>query len=156
MPDTFANQKVVHINRERCTDNFLQVKKDNLYDAYRTLNATATMLWLYLAANKDGYSMALSPQAVFNQMGMPTTTCRDQIKILIREGYLVPKSENSNVYDFYEVARTPSVKADNTNGVRNSSDGSRSNLNESRTSKTAEVREINNKYKNNIDNEWIF
>jgi hypothetical protein len=38
-------------------------------------------------------------------MGMPVSTCKDQIKVLKQKGYLVPRSENSNIYDFYETPR---------------------------------------------------
>lgn len=33
---------------------------------------------------------------------MPESTCRDQIKKLMACKYLIPRSEGSNVYDFYE------------------------------------------------------
>ena len=105
---TVPNQKVVHINRdmpEKNEGNFLLIKKDNLYAAYRDLNATALCLYLYLAGNMDGFNLALSPKASHAEMGMPESTCKDQIKVLIHKGYLVPKSEGSNVYDFYETPR---------------------------------------------------
>lgn len=104
------NQKVVHINRDmpdksKKEGNFLLIKNENLYAAYRDLNATALCLYLYLAGNMDGFNLALSPKAVNEEMGMPISTCKDQINVLIRKGYLVPKSEGSNVYDFYETPR---------------------------------------------------
>jgi hypothetical protein len=105
---TVPNQKVVHINRdmpEKNEGNFLLIKKDNLYAAYRDLNATALCLYLYLAGNMDGFNLALSPKAIHEEMGMPLSTVKDQIKVLIQKGYLVPKSEGSNVFDFYETPR---------------------------------------------------
>ena len=105
---TVPNQKVVHINRDmpkQNEGNFLLIKKEHLYAAYRDLNATALCLYLYLAGNMDGFNLALSPKAVYEEMGMPISTCKDQIKVLIQKGYLVPKSEGSNVYDFYETPR---------------------------------------------------
>lgn len=59
----------------------------------------------YLANNKDGYDLAFSPEAVHNELGMPLSTCRNQIDLLVRKGYLVPKREGSSVYDFYEKPR---------------------------------------------------
>ena len=50
------NQRIVKVHREMPgkEGNFLQIKKSNLYEAYRTLNATALCLYLYLAGNKEG------------------------------------------------------------------------------------------------------
>ena len=82
--------------------NFLLIKKSNLYGAYRTLNATALCLYLFLAGNKDGFNLEYSPKAIHAEMGMPESTCRDQFKMLVEKGYLVPKHEGSNIFDFYE------------------------------------------------------
>ena len=105
MPTTVPNQRIVHIHRDMPKEgegNFTLVKKENLYNAYRDLNATALMLYLYLAGNKDGFDLAFSLKAVYQEMGMPESTCRDQIKVLINKGYLVPMHENSNILHFYE------------------------------------------------------
>ena len=82
--------------------NFLLIKKSNLYEAYRTLNATALCLYLFLAGNKDGFNLEYSPKAIHAEMGLPESTCRDQFKVLVDKGFLVPKHEGSNIYDFYE------------------------------------------------------
>ncbi len=97
------------------------IKKAPLYAAYKDLNATALVLYLYLAGNKDGFTLALSPQAIHAETGMPLSTCKDQIKKLIQKGYLVPRGENSNQYDFYE---TPLNARGSTDDVQNN--GSRS------------------------------
>lgn len=89
---------------------FVLIKKKNLYDAYEDLNATALVLWIYFAGNKDGFDLALSPKAVEASTGMAQSTCRDQIQKLIARGYLVPKHEGSNVYDFYEIPKVVEVK----------------------------------------------
>lgn len=98
-------QRVVNIHRDmprKNEGNFLLIKKNNLYEAYRTLNATALCLYLYLAGNMDGYNLEFSPKAIHDEMGMPVSTCQDQFKVLVAKGYLVPKHEGSNIYDFYE------------------------------------------------------
>ena len=108
MPETVPNQNIIHINRDMPKDkegDFLLVKKKNLVAAYKDLNAFATYLWLTLAGNKDGYNFAFSPKAIHQLTGMPESTCKDQVKKLIAHGYLVPKSEGSNVYDFYETPK---------------------------------------------------
>ena len=102
---SYPHQKIVHINRDMPKEKeggFLLIKTQNLFDAYRKLNATATMLYLYLIKNKDGFNLALSKQAVNNEMGMPFSTYDDQVKKLITHRYLVQREDGSNIYDFYE------------------------------------------------------
>ena len=108
MPYTVENQRRVLVHRDmpgKDEGNFLLIKKENLYAAYRDLNATALCLYLYLAGNKDGFDLAFSPKAIHNEMGLPESTCRDQFKVLVNKGYLVRRNENSNVYDFYEIPK---------------------------------------------------
>ncbi len=105
-PTTVANQLTVIIHREMPEREFIQVKKENFYNAYRELNATATILYLYLVGNRNNYELALSPAAIFNAMGMPDSTYRDQVKKLKRYGYLVERG-TSNTYDFYETPHLP-------------------------------------------------
>ena len=100
--ETVPNQKVVCIHREKLNDCFLGINKETFLAAYKALNATALALYLYFASNKDGYTFALSPKAIQADLGMPQSTCQDQIKKLIEMGYLVPRKENSNIYDFHE------------------------------------------------------
>ena len=107
MPNTVANQKIVSIHRERATSDFLGKKNENWMAAARDVGAHSLMLYMYLAANKDGYALALSPAAIFNAIGMPRSTYSDQFKKLVNKGYLVPKS--GNTYDFYEVPRPRST-----------------------------------------------
>ena len=112
MPETVPHQRIIHINRDMPKDkegDFILVKKKNLVAAYKILNAFATYLWLTLAGNKDGFDLAFSPAAIHERAGMPVSTCQDQVNKLIAKGYLVPKSEGSNVYDFYETPRIVEV-----------------------------------------------
>ena len=102
---TVPNQRVVKIHRDMPGEregNFLLIKKSNLYDAFKNLNATALCLYLYLAGNMNGYNLEFSPKAIHEEMGLPESTCRDQFKVLVQKGYLVPKHEDSNIFDFYE------------------------------------------------------
>ena len=108
MPYTVENQRRVLVHRDmpgKDEGNFLLIKKENLYAAYRDLNATALCLYLYLAGNKDGFDLAFSPKAIHNEMGLPESTCRDQFRVLENKGYLVRRDEKSNRYDFYEIPK---------------------------------------------------
>ena len=100
MPKTVANQRVVKIHRERAASDFLGIKNENWQYASRDLGAHALLLYLYLAANADGYTLALSPTAIRQAVGMPPQTYRDQFLKLIDKKYLV--QTGGNVYEFYE------------------------------------------------------
>ena len=103
MPYTFPNQRTVHIHREKAKTDFLGIKNENWMYVSRDLGAHALRLYLYLAANADGFNLALSPADIRQSIGMPTSTYRDQFLVLIDKGYLVP---NGSKYDFYELPQT--------------------------------------------------
>lgn len=105
MPRTVPNQRVVKVHRERTERDFLGIKNSNWQAAARDLGAHALLLYLYLAANADGYDLALSPVAIAEEIGMSSSTYRDQFTKLVEHGYLVRQSENSNIYHFYEVSQ---------------------------------------------------
>ncbi len=66
----------------------------------RDLGPHTLRLYLYLAANKDGYKKALSPAAIKKEIGIPRSTYHDQFHKLVDKGYLIPKS--SGTYEFFE------------------------------------------------------
>lgn len=103
MVKTVPNQRIVHINRERVSSDFLGIKNENWKAAARDLGAHAVLLYFYFASNKDNFSLALSPAAIRQSIGMPPQTYRDQFLKLIDKGYLV--QTGGNVYEFYEVPR---------------------------------------------------
>lgn len=103
MPTTVPNQRMVRVHRERVTSDFLGIKNENWQAASRELGAHALRLYLYLAANADNYTFALSPAALTRDIGMPRSTYHDQFRKLVDLGYLV--QANGNTYDFYEVPR---------------------------------------------------
>ncbi len=55
---------------------------------------------MYFASNRDGYTLALSPAAIRDAIGMPPQTYRDQFIKLLNKGYLV--QQKRNLYAFYE------------------------------------------------------
>lgn len=72
------------------------------------------MLYLYFASNANGFTLALSPAAIRQAVGMPQSTYRDQFIKLIDRGYLVQRGE-SNTFDFYETPqRATHTEKDNT------------------------------------------
>ena len=105
MPNTVPNQKVVHVNRQKCEKNFLQISKENWYAVNKDLGPYGLQLYLYIAGNRDGFDFALSQEAAERDAGITKTTFHKYVKVLIEKGYLVPRKENSNIYDFYEVPK---------------------------------------------------
>lgn len=101
MPYTVPNQRVITIHREVAKSDFLGIKNVNWQAAARDLGAHAFLLYLYFASNADGYTLALSPVAVRQAIGMARSTYHDQFAKLVDKGYLVANSGNS--FDFFEV-----------------------------------------------------
>ena len=101
MPNTVPNQRLIAIHRERAASDFLGIKNSNWQAAARDLGAHALMLYLYFASNANGFTLALSPAAIRQAVGMPPSTYRDQFIKLIDKGYLVQRGD-SNTFDFYE------------------------------------------------------
>ena len=101
MPNTYPHQRMVKIHREPFKSDFLGIKNENWQAAARDLRPHALVLYLYLASNANNYTLALSPAAVHEAIGMPRSTYNDQIQNLISKGYLV--LSHGNTYDFYEV-----------------------------------------------------
>lgn len=100
-PVTYPNQRMVCVHRERAAKDFLGIKNENWMAASRILGAHALRLYLYLAANADNYTFALSPAAITRDVGIPRQTYHDQWKKLIDFGYVVPGQ--GNTFHFYEV-----------------------------------------------------
>ena len=78
MPNTVPNQRLVAIHRERASSDFLGIKNSHWQAAARDLGAHALMLYLYFASNANGFMLALSPAAIRQAVGMPSSTYRDQ------------------------------------------------------------------------------
>lgn len=101
MPNTVPNQRIIKIHRIKPGSNYLGIKNDNWQAAARDLGAHGLMLYLYFSANADNFPLALSPAAIRQAVGMPTSTYRDQFLRLIDKGYIVQRGEG-NTYDFFE------------------------------------------------------
>ena len=119
MPYTAPNQKVITIHREPLGGNFLGIKNENWKEAARVLGAQAFLLYIYFAANKSDFVLALSPKAIQQEIGMPPSTFRDQLHKLEAMGYLLPGK--GNMYHFYEVAGR-ATRLESADGALNSTE----------------------------------
>ena len=116
-PITFPNQRMVRVHREAAKSDFLGIKNENWQAASRDLGAHALQLYLYLASNANNYTVALSPVAVRQAIGMARSTYHDQFHKLVDRGYLVQST--GNTFEFYEVpqAATQTQKEVSANGL---------------------------------------
>lgn len=100
---TYANQKSIRIHKSSVSRDFLQIPNADWMEVNKQLGPYGLQLYLYLAANADGYTLSLSPQNAENDAGIRRTTFYDYMRKLEIYGYLVWK--HSNVFDFYTTAR---------------------------------------------------
>jgi hypothetical protein len=103
---TVPNQHIVVVHREDTGKQFIAINKHNFTKAYRDMsNASAALaLYIWLVGNQNNYRFAFSPKAIENQLGMAISSCQGAFKKLEDLGYLVPRGDDSNVYDFHEVS----------------------------------------------------
>lgn len=103
--DYIPNQKIVKVNREKVIKGlsngrlFLVAYQDNLMGAMKNLSHTAFKVYLYFLLQKDGYSVAFSPEYLHKSANMCKDTARNAFKELVSKGYI---DENDRGYEFYE------------------------------------------------------
>ena len=105
---TVQNQRIISISgKEACDKDHLyaRVNKAALIKAMQELTPTNFEVWLYLASQKNNYTFAFSPAAVTEETGIKKSSLQEGIRVLIKEKYLIPRADNSNIYDFYELPR---------------------------------------------------
>ena len=56
---------------------------------------------MYLASNADNYTLALSPAAILQEIGLKRSTYHEKFHELEEKGYLV--NTHGNTFEFYEV-----------------------------------------------------
>ena len=96
---TYENQKTIHIHKDKCTKDFMQVQNQHIREAYRILNSSGMPVYIYLAGNSDGFDLALSRKAVMDEMSISKDTYHRGVKNLEDNEYLV--HAHGNTYDFY-------------------------------------------------------
>lgn len=99
MPNTVSNQKVIIINKPAVIRNFLQIDNNAWMKVNKTLGPYALQLYLYLAANANGYRLALSPEHAEKAAGIKRTSFYKYLKELEENGYIV--WNKGNVFQFY-------------------------------------------------------
>lgn len=74
-----------------------------LQNAMKNLSGESFKLWIYFSKNQHNYNFDLSQKEV-EQWGITKTTYYRTKNELIKQGYLQPKQEGSNIYYFTETA----------------------------------------------------
>ena len=89
MMTTYANQRVVNIQKNKCETNFLQISNDDWKVAARNLSSSALLLYFYLASNNDGFKLAVSQKAIQKETGLSKASYHRGIRELLDNRYLV-------------------------------------------------------------------
>lgn len=152
---TVPNQRIMVIHREKPEKDFLQIKNENWHNflIHTQNDYPALVLYLYLAANANNYSFALSPRAVEEATGLPRSTFYKKLKILVDKGYII--EGKSNILHFYEATQKKEEqeilrarlcgKHDIPPQTHENPLGNTSNLAQSQSSSSQNI-EIDNKY----------
>ena len=99
---TYPNQRVVTVFKSDCSKDFLQINNQEWQAAASTLKTySAFKLYLYFASNINGYSVALSPIAIEEAIGISENTYRAAFKELVECGYLTQVEGKKNMYVFH-------------------------------------------------------
>ena len=120
---TAPNQRKVIIHREKCERDFLQIKKENWFSANKDLEPYGLQVYLYLAGNRDGFTLELSQEAAEREAGIKKTSFHKYVNLMIEKGYLVQRGDGSNLYDFYERPQEQKKKATKPSGEQVSLQG---------------------------------
>ena len=100
---TYYNQKIIHINKPKFTNNYLIIGNNETIAAANNIKAYATFkIYLYLAGNVDGYEFGLSRKIIMETYNISDKTYKKAISELEELGYLI-KREEEGIYDFYLV-----------------------------------------------------
>lgn len=103
MATTYPNQKWIRIHKPRLSNNFLTIANDDWMTANKQLTPYGLQLYLYLAANANGYQFGLSQEHAEQSAGIRRTTFYDYLRLMEIKGYLVWRG--GSTYDFYTSPR---------------------------------------------------
>ena len=103
MPNTVANQLEITIRKPKYSRDFLSISKDEWITASALLTYSEFKVFLYLAGNADGYTLAYSPQAISNELTISRGTASEARRSLEALGYI--EGHGKNHYTFYTKPR---------------------------------------------------
>ena len=114
----YRNQSLVMIEKTECDSDFLMVSNEEWMEAARNLKPTTTLFYLYFAANKDGYQMALSPTAISKDLGISKSAYHNAFNELIEKGYMVKCGTKEKLgYETYCFNTSPQINEEEESSV---------------------------------------
>lgn len=122
--ETFPNQNRITVFKAPLNNNFIGINKEAWMSASLDLGAIGVQLYTYLGSFSDGYTFALSYQAVNNATGIKKSSYYKYLKILEEKGYL--KYVGSNLYYFNEIPEKEKNSGSPSNEQESSFCGERS------------------------------
>ena len=156
---TNPNQNTIVIHREMPKSDFLQIKNENWQTMIKeTQDYYAFVLYLYFAANANGYTFALSPAAITEATGLPRSTYYKKLEFLKEKGYIVEgKGKTLHFYEVSQKSKRENVKEEKSVCVslpreHENLTQRQAPLSQEQTSSQANI-EIDNRY--STDNEYI-
>lgn len=97
---TVPNQKVVTTVKQNPKVNFMQISNDAWQQACKELTPGAFKVYLYFMSNANGYTFALSPADIEENLGVSNSTYKRAVKELEEKNYLV--QQGGNTYQAFE------------------------------------------------------
>lgn len=101
------NQKNIELQKEEkhSANNYLAIRTQKAERlAAKSLTPTAFKIWLYVTANKNGYTFDLSSADVSDAYGISVRSYSTALKELEQLGYLQPKVKGKKrYYTFYDI-----------------------------------------------------
>lgn len=110
--ETYPNQNRVLIHKNRYKKDFLQIGIDEWQEASKCLTPSAFKIYLYLAGNSDGFTLALSKQDIQNKLNISFTRYYEAIALLKKKKYLC--AETTNTFHFFT---TPNPEFENQHKI---------------------------------------
>lgn len=104
----YPNQRRVTTNK-KIIDGKLEGAGGSMIIAYwsdvcrvvkQTNNPLCGILWEYFFKNENGYTIGLSPEELYNTLGIKKTAYETAFKLLLNYGYLKLKEGTKTCYDF--------------------------------------------------------
>ena len=105
------NQRSIKTHKVKCDkDNiYTTINLEALHKAMSSLTPKAFELWIYLSKNQDEHFFWLSKVDFLSWSNVKSSSYYEAFNELKDNKYLIPKNEETNQFDFYEVPREEKI-----------------------------------------------
>lgn len=100
----FPNQKIIVTDKAPCDDKHIYgvLNIEALKYAASILSGTCFKLYVRMMLHQGGFTYALSPKAIEEDIGLSNNCYHSAVKEMIAKGFLVRDLERANVYHAVE------------------------------------------------------